>query len=146
MGLFSKKKKAHPPYDLLNVEQQRALYFLLEYFSQFATIQYYNSDLPHPDALNYLEKALWYFGLSKKEVDLLRPYYQKIEYIFDQIRSINDQLVLDYMVNNTYNLIILAHKNYEEATQLFYEFWSRFNYTKSAINLITKKYMFRIEI
>ena len=147
MGLFSKKKKAHPPYDCLKEEQQRALYFLLEYFSKFATIQYSDIDLPNPDALNYLEKALWYFGLSQKDVDLLRPYHQKLEYIFELIKDINNRLILDYMVNNTFNLIILARGgNYEPAHKLFFDFWNQFNYSKQEISIITQKYMYRTDI
>lgn len=147
MGLFSKKKKTFPPYDSLTVEQQRALYFLLEYFSKFATLQYSDIELPNPDALNYLEKALWYFGLTQKDVDLLRPYHQKIDYIFEIIKDIKNRIILDYMVNNTYNLVILAQgDNYEPAHKLFFDFWSRFNYTKYDINIITQKYMYRTDI
>ena len=77
MGWFSKKLKVQPPYNTLSVEQQRALYFLLEYFSKFATEEIYG--IIKLDAINYLKKATWYFGLTQKEVELLRPHHQGID-------------------------------------------------------------------
>ena len=70
MGWFSRKIKVQPPYDTLSVEQQRALYFLLEYFGEFATVDLWNIGINSikSDAINYLKKATWYLGLTEKDV------------------------------------------------------------------------------
>lgn len=144
MGLFSKKPKVQPPYDSLTVEQQRALYFLLEYFAKYATGRFGSIK---QDAISYLEKALWYFGISKKDVELLRPYHRELSNLESIIFSIKDYQVYDYMVNNCYNLVILAEgDNYEPAHTLFYEFWNKFGYTPLAIRGITQQYMYRTDI
>ncbi|WP_277234789.1 hypothetical protein [Phocaeicola salanitronis] len=149
MGWFSKKLKVQPPYDVLTVEQQRALYFLLEYFAQFAVVPEYLGYLGaiKSDAINYLKKAAWYLGISKKDIDLLRPYHQDIETLYDIIKGIRTQLALDYMVNNCYNLIILADReHYESSHKAFYGFWKRLGYSGDDIWNITHKYMYRVEI
>lgn len=147
MGLFTKKKRPQPPYDVLTEEQRRALYFLMEYFSTFATYNHYGIEIPKPDAISYLEKASWYFGLSKRDIDLLRPYHKNVDYLYDILRAITVRLVFDYMVNNTYNLVILSEgNNYDKAHTLFYKFWSKFGYSTIDIKKITQKYMYCIEI
>ena len=72
MGLFDifkSKPKPQPPYDALTQEQRYALYFLLDYYGYKATDRQWN--YIKQDAYNYLEKATWYFGLTKKEVQEL---------------------------------------------------------------------------
>lgn len=147
MGLFTKKRKVQPPYDMLNVEQQRAMYFLLEYFSRFAVSRYCGMNTVKQDALNYLEKATWYLGMSKKDVDLLRPYHQDIEYLYNVIKGVDNRQALDYMVNNCFNLVILSEDdNHEIAHEEFYDFWKRFGYSAFDIKDITDKYMYRTDI
>ena len=71
MGWFSRKIKVQSPYDTLSVEQQRALYFLLEYFGQFATVDLWGIGINpiKSDAINYLKKATWYLGLTEKDIE-----------------------------------------------------------------------------
>ena len=70
MGWFSRKIKVQPPYDTLSVEQQRALYFLLEYFGQFATVDLWGVGINSikSDAINYLKKA----SFNSSDVDDLQ--------------------------------------------------------------------------
>ena len=146
MGWFKKKQlKVQPPYDKLSVVQQRALFFLLEYFSHFATD--YSCSYIKTDAINYLEKAAWYFGLSKTEIDILRPHHQDVDELYNIIKGIKNMEVLDFMVNNCYNLVVLAEgDNCEPARQTFYSFWRNIGYSDDEIWHITQKYMYRTEI
>lgn len=151
MGWFSRKLKVQPPYDTLTVDQQRALYFLLEYFSTITAFDS-NRDLRFgymgPDAFMYVKKARRCFGLTEKEVELLRPHHQDIERLYTIIKGIDNQEVLDYMVNNCYNLVVSAAGTdcYEIAHKTLYAFWKRFGYTNGEIWDITQKYMYRTEI
>lgn len=147
MGWFSKKLKVQPPYDTLTVEQQRALYFLLEYFSKFSMTNFFLGDYSYTDAYNYVEKARRCLGLTKKDAEALRPGYQDIEKIYAIIKGIHNQNVLDYMVNNCYNLVVLVRGDaYKEAYKTLYAFWKRFGYSDDEIWTITQKYMYRTEI
>ena len=147
MGWFSKKLKVQPPYDTLTVDQQRALYFLLEYFSDFSKMNFMFGSWEYADACNYVDKARWYLGLSKKDVEILRPSYQDIEQLYAVIKGIHNQKILDYMVSNCYNLVILARgENQEPAHKTLYAFWKRLGYTDGDIWAITQKYMYRTEI
>lgn len=145
MGWFSKKVKVQPPYDTLSVEQQRALYFLLEYFTELATEEIYG--FIKPEAISYLKKASWYFGLTERDIDLLRPYHQGIDNLFKTIKDINNKSALDYMVNNCYNLIILSEgDNHKTSHDAFYNFFNNLGYSNSEIFDITRKYMYRTDI
>ena len=76
MGLFSRKRNPIPPYDKLEAEQRYALYFLLEHL----TIK----GVPLNEmswAFQYLEKAAIYFGMTKKQIEDLKPFYNTYEKI-----------------------------------------------------------------
>ena len=63
MGLFSRRRNPIPPYDKLEAEQRYALYYLLEYLTM--------KGVPLTQmswALQYLEKAAVYFGMTKKQI------------------------------------------------------------------------------
>lgn len=145
MGWFSKKLKVQSPYDTLTVEQQRALYFLLEFFSEFTVDSSFG--VVSSDAFNYLKKATWYLGLSNKDIKICRPYYKNLDDIYNKMRGIENKLALDFMVNNSYNLVILSRgDNYKSSCEVFYAFWQRFGYSESDIYHITQKYMYRTDI
>lgn len=149
MGWFSRKIKVQPPYDTLSVEQQRALYFLLEYFGQFATVDLWGIGINpiKSDAINYLKKATWYLGLTEKDIELLRPYHQGIENLYNTIKGIKNKSALDFMVNNCYNLVILSEgDNHKPAHDAFYNFWNSLGYSNDEIFTITRKYMYRTDI
>lgn len=145
MGFFSFTRKAIAPYDTLTKMQQHALYFILEYFSKFATERRFGF-IKH-NALTYLEKASIYLGLSKKEITILRPYNKDIEELYLKIRDLPKSILLDYMINNCNNLVILAEgENHILARNALLSFWSNFGYTVSEIDIITRKYRYRTDI
>ena len=140
-------KKAYPPYDRLTDEQQLAFYFLLEYFASYATDSEWNY-IKH-DAVTYLEKATWYLGLTKKQAVFYRPHYQDINKIINILKGIsNNKEAFDYMVNNSYNLILLAEgEKRKEIGKFYIERWqNEFGYTYEEIKIIQRKYMYRTDI
>ena len=77
MGLFSRTRKPFPPYDTLQAEQRYALYFLLEYLTTRGTIPLDEMGW----ALQYLDKAAIYFGMTKRQIEEFKPFYNTYEKI-----------------------------------------------------------------
>lgn len=138
--------KVHPPYDTLTEEQQLALYYLLEYFAGYATDPEW--DYIKIDAANYLEKATRYFGLTKQQAVLYRTQYQDINKIIEILKHVTNKQILDYMVNNTYNLLILSEGDkMVEIGCFYYNLWEKeFGYSRYEIKAIQQKYMYRTDI
>ena len=82
MGLFSRTRKPIPPYDTLEAEQRYALYFLLEYLTTKGVPLHEMSW-----ALQYLEKAAIYFGMTKRQIEELKPFYNTYEKITSYIKK-----------------------------------------------------------
>ena len=149
MGLFDifkSKPKPQPPYDALTQEQRYALYFLLDYYGYKAT--YRQCNYIKQDAYNYLEKATWYFGLTKKEVQELKPLYKDFEKITGIVKTINNKQALDYMANNCYNLIILI-EDFDKRKAIgnqFYDLWAELGYSYEDVRTLINKYMYRTDI
>lgn len=81
MRFFSKERKPIAPYDKLEVEKRCALYFLLDYLTIGVP--------PHEMswALQYLEKAAKYLGITKKQTVDLKPFYNSYSNIIYQRNS-----------------------------------------------------------
>lgn len=140
-------KNVQPPYDTLTDEQQLAFYFLLEFFGSYATDKNFN--YIKQDAANYLEKATWYLGLTKKQAIIYRPHYQSLDKIIPILKSIKgNKPAFDFMVNNTYNLILLAEGDkYDKVGQIYCDLWEHtFGYSHDEIRMIHNKYMYRTDI
>ena len=91
MGLFNRKRNPIPPYDKLEAEKRYALYFLLDYLT--------TKGVPMNEmswALQYLEKAAIYFGMTKKQIEDFRPFYNSYEKITSYIKQIKNRLYLLY--------------------------------------------------
>lgn len=76
MGLFNRKRIPRPPYDTLEAKQRYALYYQLEYLTL--------KGVPLQEmswAFSYLEKAAIAFGMTKKQIDEFRPFYDTYEKI-----------------------------------------------------------------
>lgn len=102
MGLFSRKRNPIPPYDKLEAEQRYALYFLLEHL----TIK----GVPLNEiswAFQYLEKAAIYFGMTKKQIEDFKPFYNTYEKIIPYVKQIKNRQILEYMISNCSNIFIL---------------------------------------
>ena len=90
MGLFNRTRKPIPPYDTLEPEQRYALYFLLEHLTK--------RGVPMQEmswALQYLEKAAIYFGITKRQINDLKPFYNTYEKITSYLKQIKNRQILE---------------------------------------------------
>lgn len=101
MGLFNRKRNPKPPYDTMAAEQRYALYYLLEYLTM--------KGVPMQEmswAFSYLEKAAVAFGMTNKQIDEFRPFYDTYEKIVPYIKQISNRQILEYMISNCSNYIL----------------------------------------
>ena len=144
MGLFSRTRKPIPPYDTLEAEQRYALYFLLEYLTTRGTIPLHEMSF----ALQYLEKAAIYFGMTKRQIEEFKPFYNTYEKIVPYIKQIKNRQILEYMISNCSNIFILMdrsdeHKRIGEQAQKLYE---ELGFPYDEVRYIVNKYMYRTDI
>lgn len=99
-------------------------------------------------AFSYLEKAAIYFGMTKKQINDFRPFYNTYEKIEPYIKQIKNKQILEYMISNCSNIFILmdggeVHKQLgEQAYKLFKEL----GFSYDDVRMITNKYMYRTDI
>jgi len=143
MGFFNRKRTPKPPYDTLTAEQRYALYYLLEYLTM--------NGVPINEmswAFSYLEKAAIAFGMTKKQIDDLTPFYNSYEKIVAYIKQITNRQILEYMISNCSNIFSLMHGGNkhiqlgEQAIKLYEEL----GFSYDEVRQITNKYMYRTEI
>lgn len=143
MGLFSRKRNPIPPYDKLEAEQRYALYFLLEHL----TIK----GVPLKEmswAFQYLEKAAIYLGMTKKQIEDFKPFYNTYEKIIPYVKQIKNRQILEYMISNCSNIFILMdgsdeHKRLGEQAYKLYE---ELGFSYEEVRSIVNKYRYRTDI
>lgn len=141
MGIFSKNKNPLPPYDTLSAEQRYALYFLLDYLTKGVPLHQMSW------AYQYLDKASRYLGLTKKQIEEFRPFYNTYDKIVSYIKTINNKQIIEYMISNCSNIFILMdgdseHKRLgEQAYRLYEELGLSYSDVRSIVN----KYQYRTE-
>lgn len=142
MGIFSRNRNPIPPYDKLAVEQRYALYFLLDYLTQAVPLQEMSW------ALQYLEKASKYFGLTKRQIEEFRPFYNSYEKITSHIIGINDRQILEYMISNCSNIFILMDggKEHKQLGMQAYNFYEQLGFPYEEVRRIVNKYQYRTDI
>ena len=144
MGLFSRKRKPLPPYNTLVAEQRYALYFLLEYLTAQGCIPF----LQMGSALQYLDKAAVYFGMTKQQIDELKPFYNTYDRIVSYIKQIKDRQILEYMISNCSNIFLLmeiSEKHKQLGTQA-YQLYEELGFAYDEVRYIVNKYMYRTDI
>lgn len=142
MGLFSRNRNPIPPYDRLVAEQRYALYYLLDYLTKAVPLHEMSW------ALQYLDKASKYFGMTKKQIEEFRPFYNSYEKITSHIKGINDRQILEYMISNCSNIFILMDGG-DEHKQLgtqAYEFYEQLGFPYEEVRRIVNKYQYRTDI
>lgn len=144
MGLFSRTRKPIPPYDILEAEQRYALYFLLEYLATNGTIPSHEMSF----ALQYLEKAAVYFGMTKRQIEELKPFYNTYEKIVQYIRQIKNQQILEYMISNCSNIFILmdGSDEHKRMGKQAYRLYEDLGFPYDEVRYIVNKYRYRIDI
>ena len=142
MGLFSRKRKPIPPYDMLEAEQRYALYFLLEYLTKAVPLHEMSW------ALQYLDKAAVYFGMTKQQIKDFKPFYNSYEKIVSHIKQIKNRQILEYMISNCSNIFILMEGD-EEHKRLgaqAYKLYEELGFPYEEVRYIVNKYMYRTDI
>lgn len=143
MGLFSRTRKPIPPYDTLEAEQWYALYFLLEYLTTKGVPLHQMSW-----ALQYLEKASIYFGMTKRQIEELKPFYNTYEKITSYIKQIKNRQILEYMISNCSNIFILMDvcDEHRRLGEQAYKLYEELGFPYDEVRYIVHKYMYRTDI
>ena len=143
MGLFNRTRKPLPPYDSLVAEQRYALYFQLEYLTMKGVPMHEMSW-----AFSYLEKAAVYFGMTKKQLDDFRPFYNTYEKIVPYIKQIKNKLILEYMISNCSNIFILMDggEEHKRLGEQAYKLYEELGFSYNEVRMITNKYRYRTDI
>lgn len=141
MGLFSRNKNPLPPYDSLTSGQRYSLYFLLDYLT--STVPLHEMSW----ALQYLEKAAKYLGISKKQIEEFKPYYNTYDKIVSYIKTINNRQILEYMISNCSNIFILMNGSDEHRKmgEQAYKLYGELGFPYSEVRSIVHKYQYRTE-
>lgn len=143
MGLFSRTRKPIPPYDTLEAEQRYALYFLLEYLTTKGVPLHQLSW-----ALQYLEKAAIYFGMTKRQIEELKPFYNTYEKITSYIKQIKNRQILEYMISNCSNIFLLMDvcDEHRRLGEQAYKLYEELGFPYDEVRYIVHKYMYRTDI
>lgn len=142
MGLFNRKRNPIPPYDKLEAEQRYALYFLLEYLTKGVPFNEMSW------ALQYLEKAAIYFGMTKQQIADYKPFYNSYEKITSYIKQIKNRQILEYMISNCSNIFILMDRGEEHKRlgEQAYNFYEELGFSYEDVRYIVNKYRYRTDI
>lgn len=143
MGLFNRTRKPIPPYDTLEAEQRYALYFLLEYLTTKGVPLHQMSR-----ALPYLEKAAIYFGMTKRQIEELKPFYNSYEKIISYIKQIKDRQIHEYMISNCSNIFLLMDisEEHRRLGEQAYKLYEELGFPYEDVRYIVRKYMYRTDI
>ena len=143
MGLFNRTRKPIPPYDTLEAEQRYALYFLLEYLTTKGVPLHQMSW-----ALQYLEKASIYFGMTKRQIEELKPFYNTYEKITSYIKQIKNRQILEYMISNCSNIFILMDvcDEHRRLGEQAYKLYEELGFPYEEVRYIVNKHMYRTDI
>lgn len=144
MGLFNRTRKPIPPYDKLDAELRYALYFLLEYLTTRGCLRW--GEMPF--AVQYLDKAAHYFGITEKQIKEFRPFYKTYDKIIPYIKEIKDRQILEYMISNCSNIFILMEYNEEHRhlKEQAYKLYEELGFSATEVRYIVNKYMYRTDI
>lgn len=143
MSLFRRKRNPLPPYDTLAAEQRYALYFQLEYLTMKGVPLHEMSW-----AFSYLEKAVVYFGMTKKQIEDFRPFYSSYEKIVPYIKQIKNRQILEYMISNCSNIFILmdGSEEHKRLGEEAYRLYADLGFSYEEVRTITNKYRYRTDI
>lgn len=143
MGLFNRTRNPKSPYDTLTAEQRYALYYLLEYLTM--------NGVPINEmswAYSYLEKAAIAFGMTNKQIEQFRPFYNTYEKIVSYIKQIKNRQILEYMISNCSNIFCLMHggDEHKRLGEQAYKLYEELGFSYAEVRRITNKYMYRTEV
>lgn len=99
-------------------------------------------------AFSYLEKAAIAFGMTKKKIEELTPFYNTYEKIITYIKQIYNRQILEYMISNCSNIFYLMRgdENHKMLGEQAYKLYEELGFSYEEVRRITNKYMYRTEI
>ena len=142
MGLFSRNRNPIPPYDKLEADKRYALYFLLEYLTKGVPFEQMSW------ALQYLDKASKYFGITRKQIDEFKPFYNTYDKIISYIKEIKDRQILEFMISNCSNIFILMDggPEHKQLGEQAYKLYEELGFSYEEVRYIVNKYRYRNDI
>ena len=142
MGLFSRNRNPIPPYDKLEADKRYALYFLLEYLTKGVPFEQMSW------ALQYLDKASKYFGMTSKQIDEFKPFYHTYDKIISYIKEIKDRQILEFMISNCSNIFILMDggPEHKQLGEQAYKLYEELGFSYEEVRYIINKYRYRNDI
>lgn len=142
MGLFSRNRNPIPPYDKLEADKRYALYFLLEYLTKGVPFEQMSW------ALQYLDKASKYFGMTSKQIDEFKPFYNTYDKIISYIKEIKDRQILEFMISNCSNIFILMDggPEHKQLGEQAYKLYEELGFSYEEVRYIVNKYRYRNDI
>lgn len=142
MSFLSRSRKPISPYDRLAPEKRYALYFLLEYLTRAVPLHQMSW------ALQYLEKAAKYFGMTKNQIEEFKLFFNSYDKIIGYVKSIQDREIYEYMISNCSNIFILMDggEEHKRLGQQAYKLYEELGFSYSEVRTIVNKYMYRTDI
>lgn len=142
MGIFNRNRKPLPPYDTLAIEYRYALYFLLEYLTHAVPL------VEMFWAFQYLEKATKYFGITKKQIEEVRAFYNSYDKIVAYIQEIKNHQIYEYMISYCSNVFILMDggEEHKRLGEQAYKLYEELGFPYEEVRSIVRKYQYRTEI
>ena len=99
-------------------------------------------------ALQYLEKAAIYFGMTKRQIEELKPFYNTYEKITSYIKQIKNRQILEYMISNCSNIFLLMDvcDEHRRLGEQAYKLYEELGFPYDEVRYIVHKYMYRTDI
>ena len=99
-------------------------------------------------ALQYLDKATKYFGITKKQIEEVRVFYNTYDKIIEYVRSIKNQQIYEYLISNCSNIFILMDggEEHRRLGEQAYKLYEELGFSYEAVRAIVRKYQYRTDI
>ena len=94
------------------------------------------------------DKAAKYFGLTKKQIEEFRPYYNSYEKITSYIKEIQNRQILEYMISNCSNIFILMDggTKHMQLGEQAYQLYEQLGFPYEEVRRIVNKYQYRTDV
>ena len=95
-----------------------------------------------------MEKAAIYFGMTKRQIEEFKPFYNTYEKIVPYIKQIKNRQILEYMISNCSNIFILMDRSdeHKHTGEQAYKLYEELGFSYDEVRYILNKYMYRTDI
>ena len=89
-----------------------------------------------------------YFGITKRQIEEFKPYYNTYEKIVPYIKQIRNRQILEYMISNCSNIFILMDRSDEHRRigEQTYKLYEELGFPYDEVRYIVNKYRYRTDI